>query len=63
MHGSSHGALDVALVPEVCELLFHIDNIPNRRRKVTAKTCDIASVKRCATIRMGSGGSVRAKPP
>eukprot|EP00971_Amphidinium_carterae_P343442 6483192-Amphidinium_carterae.1 len=63
MHGSNHRALDVAVVCEVHAFLFHTANIPNRRCTGCQKAYDIACVRHCATIRMGSGGTVRAKPP
>eukprot|EP00971_Amphidinium_carterae_P062671 1240540-Amphidinium_carterae.1 len=63
MHGSSFGALDVAVVSQVRALLLHMDNMSNCRQTARRQTCDTASVRRGATIRMGSGGIVWAKPP
>eukprot|EP00971_Amphidinium_carterae_P259977 5158185-Amphidinium_carterae.1 len=62
MHGSSYGALDVAVVSQVCALLFHNDNMSNCRQTARRQTCNSASLRRSATIRMGSGGIVWAKP-
>eukprot|EP00971_Amphidinium_carterae_P270470 5366422-Amphidinium_carterae.1 len=62
MHGSSPRALDVAVVSQVWSLLLHNDNMSNCCKKVRGQANDIANVRRCATIRMGSGGSVWAKP-
>eukprot|EP00971_Amphidinium_carterae_P057102 1129016-Amphidinium_carterae.1 len=63
VRGSSNGSFDVALVPQICTLLFHDDNLSNFRCEACRKTRDIASGRRCATIRMGSVGSIWAKPP
>eukprot|EP00971_Amphidinium_carterae_P044982 884657-Amphidinium_carterae.1 len=63
MHGSSYGALDVAALSQVCTLLLLIDNMSNHCQATRQHKSDIASVRRYATIRMGSGGIVWAKPP
>eukprot|EP00971_Amphidinium_carterae_P237815 4721281-Amphidinium_carterae.1 len=63
MHGNTHRALDVVVVPQVCALLFHNDNMSNCRCGAHRQTLNIASVGRRVTIRMGSGGNVWAKPP
>eukprot|EP00971_Amphidinium_carterae_P166997 3309404-Amphidinium_carterae.1 len=56
MHGSSDGALDVAVVSQVCSLLLHNGNMSNCRQKNGRQMCDIESFGRRAAIRMGSGG-------
>eukprot|EP00971_Amphidinium_carterae_P111028 2199307-Amphidinium_carterae.1 len=63
MFGSSHGALDVALVSQVRALLFYNDDISRHYGETLQETCDIGKLRQCATIRMGSGGSAWAKPP
>eukprot|EP00971_Amphidinium_carterae_P031994 630244-Amphidinium_carterae.1 len=62
MHGSSHRALDVVVVSQVCALLLHMDNVPHHCCEARRPTCDIAKGRRCATIHVGGGGSVCAKP-
>eukprot|EP00971_Amphidinium_carterae_P236372 4690865-Amphidinium_carterae.1 len=42
---------------------FYTDDISHHYGKALQETCGIGKVRRCATICMGSGGSLWAKPP
>eukprot|EP00971_Amphidinium_carterae_P002417 47874-Amphidinium_carterae.1 len=56
MYGGSYGALDVAAVSQISSLLLHNDNMSNYCQATRRQKTYIASVRRYATIRMGSGG-------
>eukprot|EP00971_Amphidinium_carterae_P291621 5789151-Amphidinium_carterae.1 len=63
MHGRSRRALDVVVVCQVRALLFYSENISHHYGETIQATLAIAKGRRCATICMGGGGSVWAKPP